>query len=167
MTEEERRQQNSEKHSENSGMGVTVSRERWIEMMNQADSLEQYARTRKRFAGDEPPTKALTIYRQGRTYYLLNLSWERPTRIELLAVRWDVNLHSTLEKEALEVTRLKPRSYMPVGEIDLEKGVRMVFYLLSAEWEGGENWKGKKGLRTHDLTDIPAGIDGLEPPSSR
>lgn len=135
----------------------TVSREKWIEMMNQADSFDQSLQAKKEYGQTEPPVRSIKAYQQDTRYYLLNRGETPLERLRYRAYEVDVNLRRVEETQLYEVRDVPPESYFQVGEMDLEAQRRMAFTLVSAQWEDGhvfeaESREGRR-LRMFDPAD--------------
>jgi hypothetical protein len=144
----------------------TVSREKWIELMNRADPFEQSLQAQKEFDRTEPPARSIKAYQKETQYYLLNRG-ERPVeRLRYRAYEVDVNVRRVERSQLYEVRDVPPGSFFQVGQMGLEDQLRMAFALAMARWEGGDVFEaesGEKGDRLHifDPTDPTPGISDL------
>jgi hypothetical protein len=164
-SEEEAEEQTPLERSDRYTTG-TVSREKWIELMNRADPFEQSLRTQKEFDRTEPPGRSIKAYRKETRYYLLNRG-ERPVeRLRYWAYEVDVNVRRVESSQLYEAEGVPPESFFQVGQMELQDQLRMAFALVSAQWEGGHVFEAEsdeKGdrLRIFDPTDPTPGISDL------
>lgn len=129
----------------------TLSREKWIELMNRADPFEQSLRTQKEFNRTEPPARSVKAYQKETQYYLLNRGERLIERLRYRAYEVDVNVRRVERSQLYEVRDVPPESFFQVGQMELPDQLRMAFSLVSARWEGGHVFEAESGKNGDSL----------------
>ena len=128
----------------------TVSREKWIEMMNRANPLDRHLMEKKEFEKQEPPEEAIKLFRDGRIRYLLNFS---PVDITRLRYRKRPG-HRTKDVDPapldMEVEGLPARSYVAVDDGFDPNVDTSSFALIEAAWADGSTFKEARALLEYD-----------------
>jgi hypothetical protein len=122
--------------------GGTVSKEKWIEMLNAADPWDRSLRKRKEFEKSHPREEAIKLLRNGRQHYLLNR-----LRIGIDRLRYRTQIVSDpsteeTEPETFELTDLPPESFVGIGPVPGEAQRFQVVQLVEVEWIDGIKTEG-------------------------
>ena len=112
--------------------------EEWNRMATEANPLDSYLKKKKEFEKTEPPIEAIKLYREERTYYLLNRGSRAIESLRYRVAHRDVNTKQIQKILRYEVKDLPPCSYVEIGEMDLEGETRIQVELQKVTWQEGE-----------------------------
>jgi len=117
--------------------GGTVGREKWMEMLNEADSWDRSIRQRKEFERSHPRERAIKLLRDGRQHYLLNR-----LRIGIDRLRYRTQIVSDrsteeTEPETFELADLPPESFVGIGPVPGKAQRSQAVQFVEVEWIDG------------------------------
>lgn len=137
-------EEEGENRSTDSGKGLTF--EEWNRMATEANPLDRRLKREREFKQTEPPVEAIKFYREGRTYYQLNRGDKAIRRLRYQDASRDVNTKKAKAFKLIELTNIPGRSYVEIGQMDLENETRMRVTLGEVEWKDGETFDGTRSL---------------------
>jgi len=114
-----------------------VSEEKWIEMLNAADSWDRSIRKRKEFEKSHPREEGIKLLRNGRQHYLLNRS---RMGIDRICYRTQIVSDHTLEEtepETFELVDLPPESFVGIGPVPGEAQRSQMVEVVEVMWIDG------------------------------
>jgi hypothetical protein len=142
--------------------GKTLSKNEWFEELNRHDRLEQRVRRQKAFNAPETPLKGLILFREQRTYYLLNRSGRSIVGLTYRATAVDDIGRALAEPKTYRLQSVPPKSYVALQRAAPEAQRRTIFTLTSVEWARFDAWSGRRVLRfqspmtvAHTLQQMP------------
>lgn len=130
----------NDSEDEDNGPNYSMGRltfEEWNRMATEANPLDSYLKKKKEFEETESPIEAIKLYLEERTYYLLNRESRAIESLQYRVAHRDVNTKQIQKIVRYEVKDFPPRSYLEIGEMNLEGETRIQVELQKVVWQEG------------------------------
>jgi hypothetical protein len=141
--------------------GRTLSREEWFEELNRHDCLEQRARRHKAFNAPNTPLEGLILFREQRTYYLLNRSGRSIDGLTYKATAVDDMGRPLAEPTTYRLRGIPPKTYVALQRAAPEAQRKTTFALTSVGWARFDPWTGHRTLRCQSPTTVAQKLQQL------
>jgi hypothetical protein len=138
---EESQDSKNDSEDEDNGPNYSTGRltfEEWNRMATEANPLDSYLKKKKEFEETEPPIEAIKLYREERTYYLLNRGSRAIESLRYRVAHRDVNTKQVQKIVRYEVKDLPSHSYVEIAEMDLDGETRIQVELQRVVWQEGD-----------------------------
>jgi hypothetical protein len=126
--------------------GRTLDKSEWIEELNRHDHLEQRERRQKAFNAPETPLEGLILFREQRTYYLLNRSGRSINRLTYEATAVDDMGRVLAKPKQYRLQGIPPKTYVALQRAAPEAQRKTTFTLTSVDWTRFDAWSGRRTL---------------------
>jgi hypothetical protein len=127
--------------------GKTLSKDEWFEELNRHDCLEQRARRHEAFNTPETPLEGLILFREERTYYLLNRSGRSVDGLIYEATPSDDIGRALAEPKTYRLRSIPPMTYVALQPAAQEAQRKTTFALTLVDWTRFDAWSGRRTLR--------------------